>query len=74
MYGVNMFFLQLRRHSYLLHSDPDNTLEILNRFKYLCGIETKIVLNKHPKIILSSWKTIEKIRNHFMVHIFFSNC
>jgi len=66
-------FLQLRRHSYLLHSDPDNTLAILNNFKYLCGMETKKVLSKHPKIILTSWKTIEQIRKHFMVLILY-NC
>lgn len=62
-----MYNLQLKRNPYLIYSDPDNTRAIMNNFKCLCGMDIKIVVNKHPKIVLSSWKTIEQIKNHVEV-------
>lgn len=59
--------MQIRRHSYLIHSDPDNTQAILDNFENLCGMDTKFILSKHPKIILTPWKTIAQIRKHFEV-------
>ncbi|XP_022183216.1 transcription termination factor 5, mitochondrial isoform X1 [Myzus persicae] len=56
---------KIRRHSYLIHSDPDNTQAILNNFKNLCGMDVKFILSKHPKIILTPWKTIRQIKKHF---------
>lgn len=73
IYLYMRMFLQLKKNLYLLHSDPDNTLKILNKFKFLCGMDTKLTLNKHPKIIISSWKTIEQISKHFSVFIVY-NC
>ncbi|CAI6377570.1 unnamed protein product [Macrosiphum euphorbiae] len=56
---------KIRRHSYLIHSDPDNTQAILDNFQNLCGMDVKLILSKHPKIILTPWKTIGQIRKHF---------
>ncbi|XP_026821443.1 transcription termination factor 5, mitochondrial isoform X2 [Rhopalosiphum maidis] len=56
---------KIRRHSYLIHSDPDNTRAILDNFKNLCGTDVKSILSKHPKIILTPWNTIGQIRKHF---------
>ncbi|XP_025192303.1 transcription termination factor 5, mitochondrial [Melanaphis sacchari] len=56
---------KIRRHSYLIHSDPDNTRAILDNFKTLCGMDVKSILSKHPKIIITPWNTIGQIRKHF---------
>ncbi|XP_016660868.1 transcription termination factor 5, mitochondrial isoform X2 [Acyrthosiphon pisum] len=56
---------KIRRHSYLIHSDPDNTQAILDNFQNLCGMDLKLILSKHPKIILTPWKTIGQIKKHF---------
>ncbi|XP_025407538.1 transcription termination factor 5, mitochondrial isoform X2 [Sipha flava] len=56
---------KIRRHSYLIHSDPDNTKAILENYNQLCGIDIKTVLSKHPKIILTPWKSIGEIKKHF---------
>ncbi|VVC45080.1 Hypothetical protein CINCED_3A022223 [Cinara cedri] len=64
LYELNFSKDKLKRNPYLIYSDPDNTQAIINNFKYLCGMDVKLLLNKHPKIILGSWKTIEQIKNH----------
>lgn len=66
-------FVQIRRHSYLIHSDPDNTQAILDNFQNLCGMDAKLILSKHPKIILTPWKTIRQIKKHFEVLEVFYN-
>ncbi|XP_050426159.1 transcription termination factor 5, mitochondrial-like [Adelges cooleyi] len=60
---LNFNFEKIKRHSYLIHSDPDNMLELLN-FKELCGMDIKTVLTKHPKIILTPYESIQEIQKH----------
>lgn len=68
-YNFSMYrtCLQIKRHSYLIHSDPDNTIGILNNLDSICGMEVKRLLRKHPKIILTRWETIEQIQKYFEV-------
>ncbi|XP_050426161.1 transcription termination factor 5, mitochondrial-like [Adelges cooleyi] len=54
---------KIRRHPYLIHSDPDNIVKLLN-FKKLCGMDIKTVLTKHPKIILTPCESIREIQKH----------
>lgn len=41
----------------------------MSNFKQLCGMDTRTTLNKHPKLILTQWRTIEQIKQHFEVPI-----
>lgn len=59
--------LQIARNPYLIHSDPDNTLAILSNFKHLGGMDTITFLTKHPKVIITPWKTIFEIQKKFEV-------
>lgn len=66
-FSIQCICLQIKRHPYLIHSDPDNTIGILNNLDSICGMETRSLLRKHPKIILTRWETIELIQKHFEV-------
>lgn len=66
-FWVMYMCLQIKKHSYLIHSDPDNTKAILDNLNSICGMDVKQILLKHPKIILTPWKTIQQIQKHFEV-------
>ncbi|XP_050530026.1 transcription termination factor 5, mitochondrial-like isoform X2 [Daktulosphaira vitifoliae] len=55
---------KIRNNPYLLHSDPDNIVNILNNCKELCGKETKNILSKFPIITLSNYENIKIIQKH----------
>ncbi|XP_049774862.1 transcription termination factor 5, mitochondrial [Schistocerca cancellata] len=55
-------------NAYLIHSHPDNTLNTLRSIPTIGGIDTRIMLNNFPKIIMTNTETIEKILGYLKEH------
>ncbi|XP_069687650.1 transcription termination factor 5, mitochondrial isoform X2 [Periplaneta americana] len=55
---------KIRRNAYLIHSNPDNTLDTLKRVKSLGGIDIRTLFHKFPKLVMSSTDSLIKIAGH----------
>ncbi|PNF22607.1 hypothetical protein B7P43_G10864 [Cryptotermes secundus] len=51
---------KIRRHGYLMHTHPGNTLDTLNRIKTIGGESIITVFHRYPKVIASATDTLIK--------------
>lgn len=53
---------KIKTNMYLVHADPENLKNILQKFRYIGGIDIKEIIRMHPKIAMKNYETLVEIR------------
>lgn len=59
---IMMPLMKIKSNLYLVHANSDNLKQILYKFKSIGGIDIKEIIRMHPKLCISSYDNMMKIK------------